>query len=654
MILFLDTETYCETPITAGTHRYAEDVEVMIITWAVDDGPVQTVDRTAGDDMSAFEQFVMAFNEADLIVAHHVAFDRTVLRHGLGLDRPIRNWHCTTAQALAHSLPASLDVLSDVYQLDKTYQAKNKNGKKYIQMFCKPCPRSMKVRRRTRETHPKEWKLFCEYAAQDVEAMRALYKGMPRWNWTESEREAWYLNMTINERGLLIDQDLARQAIDLCAREKERLKYRVKRITQTELEVTQRDALLAHLLDEYGVGLPDMQASTLEARLNDPDLPEPVRELLAIRLEYVQTSNAKWPKLLKSVSSDGRLRGTSQFCGASRTGRDSGRMFQPLNLPRPPRYLKKEIGTAVELVRAGVADQVYENPMEVTSACLRGALIAPPGRKLVVADLNAIEGRVAAWVAAEQWKLDAYAAGADLYVLAYARAFGVDPASVTDEQRQIGKVMELALGFGGSVGAFGTMAAGYGVTLPEDTVREVVAAWRAANPNIVQMWRDLERAAKKLSTGRSGHADVGRVRVERQGSWTRIRLPSGRYLSYPSMQYSVHNIRGLGAGKPPREELSYMGTNQYTRKWERLTTYGGKLFENVVQAVARDVLVEGMKRIEAAGYETCLSIYDECVAEADPDASLERFVELLATTPDWAPGLPLAAGGFETDRYRKD
>ena len=639
--LYVDTETFNEAPITVGTARYCETVEVMVIAWAVDDNPVVVWDRTRNDSgqnallATAFER---AWHDAGLVVAHNAFFDRSVLATK-GIERPLSQWHCTQAQALAHSLPGSLDKLSAIYNLGDA--AKDRGGKQLIQLFCKPRPKTSKIRRATRDTHPAEWQKFLDYAGQDIVALRALHKKLPKWNWSEAEREAWMLNQEINDRGFLIDQELAGQAIATCERAKAALQSRTEVITGTDLSVQQRAALQA-LLKEYGVTLPDMTASTLERRLDDPDLPAPVRELIGIRLEMCQTSNAKWPKLLASVSSDGRLRGTSQFCGASRTGRDSGRIFQPLNLPRPPKYLEGD-EDFVEAIKCGVADLIYDNPMEVTSAALRGALVAPPGKKLVVADLNAIEGRVAAWVAGEQWKLDAYARGDDLYVLAYAQSFHKRPEDVTKAERQIGKVEELALGFGGAAGAFGTMAAMYGVELPDDEVRAVVKAWRAANSFIVSFWWELEDAVKRMATvSGTERMDLrwGMLQVWKQGSWLRIILPSGRSLSYAQ----------------PRIEdgqFTYMGLNQYTRKWERISSYGGKLFENVVQAIARDVLVEAMKRCAANGFGIVLTVYDEIIAEAALERTVDELIDVLTTVPHWAPGLPLAAGGFETYRYYK-
>jgi len=576
VILYVDTETFNEVPIGVGTARYAETAELMVISYALDDGPVQVIDLGKHEYMLPFQK---AWRDADLVVAHNVPFDRTMLATK-GIERPLNQWFCTQAQALAHSLPGALGKLSEIYNLGDA--AKDKAGRALIQLFCKPRPKTAKTRRATRDTHPAEWQQFLDYAGQDIVALRELYWKLPRWNLTATERDAWMLNMTINERGLFIDQDLATAAIATCERAKAVLQDRTKEVTGTALSV-QQTAQLKALLKAYGVDLPNMQASTLERRLEDPDLPEPVEELIQIRLETVQTSNAKWPKLLSSVSSDGRLRFTSQFCGASRTGRDSGRIFQPLNLPRPPKYLKGD-KVFVEAIKRGMAEMIYDNPMEVTSAALRGALVAPPGRKLVVADLNAIEGRVAAWVAGEQWKLDAYARGEDLYVLAYAKAFGVPPNSVDDFQRQIGKCQELFLQFGGALGAFSTASKAYGFSLTDDTIKDIVQKFRRTNPNMVQFWWDLEGAVKAVTTTNDGEQTLGPLRIVKQGAWLRIILPSGRSLSY---------------AQPKIEDgqFTYMGLNQYTRKWERISSYGGKLFENCLGADTEILTLYGWKRI---------------------------------------------------------
>ncbi|ECU9279636.1 DNA polymerase, partial [Salmonella enterica] len=338
-------------------------------------------------------------------------------------------------------------------------KAKDKEGKALIQLFCKERPKNSKIRRATSKTHPEEWRRFVSYAGSDISAMREIYRKMPRWNLTHSEIKLWQLDQRINRRGMCMDIDLAESALAAVDAEQKRLANRTQVMTDGDVQAaTQRDALLKHIVESYGVELPDMQKSTLERRIADPDLPAAVKELLHIRLQASTTSTSKYKTLLKSVSSDGRLRGTKQFCGAGRTGRWAGRLFQPDNLPRPS-LKQDQIDEGIEALKAGCADLLFDNIMELTSSALRGCIMAPEGKKLVVSDLSNIEGRKLAWLAGEQWKLDAFRdydtlildqngapiwdaavndfkrRGPDLYKLAYARAFNISPDDVDKYQR---------------------------------------------------------------------------------------------------------------------------------------------------------------------------------------------------------------------------
>lgn len=416
-----------------------------------------------------------------------------------------------------------------------------------------------------------------------------------------------------------------------------------------------------------------------------------------MRLQASTTSTAKYNVLIRSTSSDGRLRGTKQFNGAGRTGRWAGRLFQPDNLPRPT-MKDAAIELGIEALKADAADLVFDNVMSLTSNTIRGCIIAPPGKKLVVADLSNIEGRDQAWLAGEQWKLQAFrdfdaGTGHDLYALAYAKSFGVTPEEVMvnkktgdGSMRQIGKVQELALGYEGGVGAFVTFAAAYGIDLEDLPTKvlpaaddELVAeardflawlvgqkgqtfglsddafvacdvlkrAWRRAHPAIASMWRDLRDAAVNAIESPGKTFPVRALKLRRDGNWLRIVLPSGRALCYPSPR--VDEVNG-------KDTVTYMGIDQYSRKWSRLKTYGGKLFENVCQAAARDVMGHNMPAIEAADYEIVLTVHDEVITEA-PDCdkfNAEHLASLLAANPPWAPDMPLAAAGFETYRYKKD
>lgn len=684
--LWLDLETFSEVPITHGTHAYAEKAEVMLFAWAIDDGPVSVWDRT--QDQTAPQALVAAIQDPDVIVyAHNSHFDRTVLRHAMpGFCPPIERWRDTMARALAHGMPGALGALCDVLKID-TDQAKDKDGKQLIHLFCKPRPANSALRRATRETHPDQWAKFVSYAGGDIKAMRAIAAKLPEWNYKGEELALWHLDQRINDRGVAVDIELAQAAITTVEREQKTLAKRTQTLTDGDVQAaTQRDAMLAHVLVEYGVNLPDMQQSTLERRINDPDLPVALRELLAIRLQASTTSTAKYKTLIKGASSDGRLRGTMQFCGASRTGRWAGRLFQPQNLPRPT-LKQAEIDSGIEALKADCADLVTDNVMALASSAIRGAIIAPQGKKLVVADLSNIEGRMLAWLAGEDWKLQAFrdydaGTGHDLYKLAYAKAFGVDPDTVEGDQRQIGKVKELMLGYEGGVGAYITGAATYRIdleamaeyavgTIPDSTKQEALRAyewaekkrrtfglskrayvvcdsfkrlWRNSNPNIASWWKEVENNVVAAIVRPGVTRTSRRVKMRRDGNWLRIALPSGRALCYPSPRVDDQG------------KVSYMGVNHYTRKWQRLKTYGGKLVENITQAAARDVLAASMPAIEAAGYQIVLSVHDEFITEAPDttDYSSDQLAALMSTNPQWAEGLPLAAAGFETYRYKKD
>lgn len=662
-VLYLDTETYSSIPLKDGVHKYSEAVEVMIVAYALDDGPVNVWDVTSGEPMPEALSQALA-DEAVTVWAHNVAFDRTVLKASLGIDIALGRWRCSMCLAYMHSMPGSLDSLCAALEVAQD-KRKLKSGKDLVRLFCIPPTEASGRKRATRHTHPEKWQEFLEYAGGDIVAMRECIAKLPKWNLNASELALWQLDRIINERGIAVDLDFCRAAVQAADAEKARLAERASEMTDGAVHAaTQRDALLAHLLKAYNVSLPDMQAGTIERRLEDPELPEPVKELLSIRLQASGTSVSKYKAFLRATSSDGRLRGTLQFGGASRTNRWAGRLVQLQNLSRVPKYLKNQYDFAVETIKCGAVELVYENAMDVIGSTVRGALIAAPGKKLCRADLSNIEGRVLAWLAGEDWKLKAFANGDDLYIEGYSRSFGIPVEEVrADEEaggtmRLIGKVQELACGFQGAVGAFGSMAKLYGVNLEEDRVLEIVRAWRSANPKIVALWYDLEDAAINAVNNAGTAYTCGRLKLRRDGQWLRIRLPSGRVLCYPSPRWEPKKIVDADTGKTvdnPNGGLSYVGLNQYSRRWERLRTYGGRLAENCTQATARDVFAEGLKRCEANGYPVVMHVHDEAICET-PDTdeySGEAVARFLATPPDWAEGLPLAAEGSETKRYRK-
>jgi len=403
-ILWGDLETYCDIPIKNGTHAYAEGAEVMLFAWALNDEPVSVWDLTAGEPIPSRLRKAIA-DPYTLLYFHNSHFDRTVLRHAMPELAPdISRWRDTMVQALAYGLPGALAALCEVLGVPQD-KAKDKEGKALIQLFCKPRPKNSKLRRANSKTHPEEWKRFVAYAGLDIEAMREVYKRLPKWNYQNTELALWHRDQQINDRGVCMDVQLAQAAIEAVDAEQKRLAKRTQVMTDGNVQAaTQRDAMIKHIVESYGVELPDIQRSTLERRIADPDLPSAVKELLHIRLQASTTSTSKYKALMKGVSRDGRLRGTLQFCGASRTDRWADRLFQPQNLPRPS-LEQEQIDEGIEALKAGCADLLFDNIMELSSSALRGCIMAPKGKKLVVSDLSNIEGRMLAWLAGEEWKL---------------------------------------------------------------------------------------------------------------------------------------------------------------------------------------------------------------------------------------------------------
>lgn len=692
--IYLDLETFCETPITAGTHRYAEGSEVMLVAWAVDDQPVEVWD--VQDLVHWREALQSAINKTDKVVIHNSAFDRTVLRrHGVVI--PTDKIEDTMVLALQHGLPGSLGQLCDVLGVPQD-KAKDKDGKKLIQLFTKPRPKNMKLRRATRETHPDEWQRFIEYARLDVDATRDVRARLPRWNDTPRERELWRYDQDVNDRGFAVDAELAVAALRAFDRASGALAATAAGATGGAVTaLTQRGRLLSYLKDELGFEAAGLAKADVAAMLAG-DLPPAVRELIELRKQAAATSPAKYKALLGAMSSDHRLRGTLQFCGAARTGRDAGRIFQPQNLPRA--------SMAYEAIVAGIAamkldcEDLLLAPHEVVELCtsaVRACLVAEEGSTLAVADLSNIEGRMAAWLAGEHWKLKAFAdfdrkIGHDLYIVAYCRSFGVEPEEVIDNKkngdgsmRQIGKVQELSLQYQGGPNAFTKMAGSLAEKLGEDRIVEIVKAWRAAHPAIRTMWYDLEAAARKAienpgdSFNVRGVLTLDVVDAPYGAPWLRMKLPSGRYICYPEPGIDIEQCERCdgegwvlfvhndvehklkcpncgGTGQVGNGKLSYMGINQYTRKWERIQTYGGKFFEQATQGASRDVFMSGFRRAMREGFSVVLRVHDELVAEVGKDSGLthEVLAGLMATNDSWNTGLPLAAAGFTADRYKKD
>lgn len=697
-ILYLDTETRSATPLNSGVYRYVADpyFAVILCTWAVDDEPVQCWDPVK--EPPPVRLFEALNSDAFIYVMHNSAFDRRVLAKAFNVTLPAARIHDTAVQALAHGMPAGLGVLSEIFDLGE--QAKMKEGKSLIQKFSKPRrQKSGTVQFNTEQDRPADWALFRQYAVIDVEAMRRLYKKMPRQNYPDGyEHVLWQYDQTMNDRGLLVDVEMSAGAVWTVDWVRTQLGSQTAALTDGAVSAaSQTAAFLAYLNDEMGADLPNLRASTLQQVLDNPDTPADLRNAVNLRIETGRNAAAKYKRLMDCVDEHGRLHDTIQFMGAARTGRDGGRTFQPQNLPRTTMWgnfegqdLIDEIDKCVAETKACALPMLYKKPLDVLGNLLRSVIVAPPGHKFAVADLSNIEGRSLVWLANEDWKLDYfrdYDAGRvrfDNYVAAYAKAMNIDPADVTKAHRQIGKVMELGLGYGGGVSAFLTFAAMYHLDisalagavaetaeptayaqakdkyqwakkngfhggLPEfefTACEYLKTQWRAAHPEVCRFWKGLDSAFRNAinhpRTTFTVDGSKGKVKMYGQKGWVIIRLPSGRILCYFSPR-----IEKAG-------DLSFMGLDGFTRRWTRIKTYSGKLAENVTSATARDVMFRRIPDIEAAGYRIIMRVHDELVAECPDTAEYghEHLAEFMSTPHSWCSDLPLAAAGFTGYRYR--
>lgn len=688
---FMDLETFSEVPIQHGTHAYASHPSARVLLWAyaLNDGPVNVWDCDKDPWMPA--DLREALGEIRAGKARHVwcngiMFDLVFLNYR-GMSLPVEKCDDLRVIAYQHALPGSLAELCEIFKLPVD-KAKDKDGYRLIQKFCIPKYKDgVRNWRMKREDAPEDWEKFIEYCRLDVVSMREVYKRLPGFNQTEKEKQWQLLDTAINRRGMCVDLGLVKAAIALADESKDELDEAITEKTGGEVRsVNQRKAIIDYINKTYGIELESLRASDIEDYLDDPEIPEPVKDILRDRLRGAKTSKAKY-KVVENCQTNGRLKGCLQFRGAMRTGRVSGAKFQPQNLPRPTKSAE-EIEAAIDAMKEGCLDLIYEHPSEFLSEALRGVIVAPKGKRLCVADYSNVEGRVLAWLAGEEWKLKAFrdfdaGHGHDLYKLTYGRTFGVDPDKVTKNERQIGKVEELALGYGGGAGAFAQFADKFRIDfrdmaalvrktadpevfadsagmwdwavekkitagLPKDiwvACNTVKQSWRNANPKIVEFWGACESAVRQAVEvpGKTFEIRSGMC-AKRHKNWLLLRLPSGRYLVYPAPR------------APEDGDITYMGMNQKARKFQRLKTWGGKITENLVQAAACDLLFEAGLRLEAAGYEIVLSVHDEYICEIpDDETRNHRHMErIMSELPAWAKGLPLVAAGFEAYRYRKE
>jgi DNA polymerase len=645
MTLHIDIETYSETDLSAaGMYRYAEDpaFEILLIAYKVDDRPTKVLDMTDHEaDPDEYLMLVDLLGDRSVIKkAWNAQFERTCLARAMDAIFPPFSWHCTMVHAASAGLPLNLDQAAAAVKATP----KAPQGKALIRYFCQPCKPTKANGGRTRnrpQDDPEKWEAFKNYCKQDVDTECEIDQILERQRIRipEDERRLYVLDQKINDTGVLLDQRLVNAAIDLHDEYRERLQEQA--IKLTGLKNPNSPSQLKAWLQEQGLHVAALNKSAV-VELLDSGLIGSQRELLEIRQEMSKSSVKKYEAMWASRCSDGRVRGLLQFYGANRTGRWAGRLIQVQNLPQNH---MKGLDTARETVKDGdleMLDLMYPSPSNVLSQLVRTAFIAPADRILIAVDFSAIEARVIAWLAGEKWRLDVFNTHGKIYEASAAAMFKVPIEDVDKAMRAKGKIAELALGFGGSVSALQAMGS-QKMGLADEDLQDLVNRWRRANRRITQLWNTVqEMATEALMTGSSaGMAPKISMRYDK--GLLRIQLPSRRELCYQGAK-----LESAARGS----QISYRGTDQTTKQWGRQRTYGGKLVENIVQATARDLLGIALLRLDAAGFKIIMHVHDEVVIEGQP-GDLARATEIMSQPVSWAPGLPLAADGFEARYYQK-
>ena len=644
--LGIDIETYSSYDLkTCGVYRYVEapDWAILLFAYAVDGGPVQCVDLASGESLP--EDVRAALTDPAVVkTAYNAAFERVNLGRYLGVRLDPAQWRCTMVRAARLGLPLSLGQCGEVLHLEA---GKMKEGAALIRYFSLPG----KNGRHYPADAPDRWATFKAYNIRDVEVEQAILAKVRRLEVPAFEDELYTADQEINDRGVLIDRQLVANAERFDTEYKAILAHQAK--TLTGLDNPNSPAQLKrYLADMTGSEVETLNKKVL-ADLKDQLAEYPnAQELIELRQDMAKTSSKKYTAMLKCVCEDGRIHGLLQFYGAARTGRWAGRLVQVQNLPQ--NHLVS-LDYARSLVRRGDLEEFtdnYSNPTHVLSELIRTSFIAAPGHTFHVCDFSAIEARVIAWLAGENWVLDVFREGGDIYCRTASKMFGVpvEKHGANTELRQKGKIAVLALGYGGGVSALEAMG-GARLGLSEDEEKEIVKLWRGSNDNIVKLWATLEAAAvKAIRTGEDVRVNRGIV-VGRKWGMLTITLPSGRTLCYPRVSIGIERNDGW---RGDHEIIEYEGTNRTTKKWGKIRTYGGKLTENVVQAIARDILGIVILRAREAGLPVVFHIHDEIVVEAAPGQTLEQVEALFSKPISWCTDLPLKGAGYTTPYYLKD
>ena len=643
--LSIDIETYSDVPLPkTGVYRYCEspDFEILLFGYSVDSGPVQVVDLACGEKIPA--EIIVALEDESVIKwAFNASFERICLSRFLGyptgeyLDP--ESWRCSMIWAATMGLPLSLEGVGTVLGLEKQ---KLTEGKDLIKYFCQPCAatKSNGGRTRNRPFHaPEKWEAFKRYNIRDVETEMGIQHKLRKFPVPESVWEEYHIDQEINDRGVRLDMELVQQAIAMDGRSREELTAAIKDITK--LENPNSVLQMKQWLSANGVETDSLDKKAVAKLLKNA--PDKLASVLILRQQLAKSSVRKYQAMEKTVCADGRARGMFQFYGANRTGRFSGRNIQLQNLPQ--NHLP-DLADARALVRSGDFDAVsllYEDVPDALSQLIRTAFIPREGTQFLVADFSAIEARVIAWFAGEEWRQKVFAKGGDIYCASASQMFKVpvEKHGINGHLRQKGKIAELALGYGGSIGALKAMGA-IDMGLTEDELPTLVDAWRQSNPHIVRFWWAVDHAVTEAVKYKHTTTEYGLTFSCRSGMLF-ITLPSGRNLAYVKPKLGTNKFGGTC--------ITYEGIGP-TKKWERLDSYGPKFVENIVQATSRDILLYAMRTLRNCSI--VMHIHDEVVIEADPRMSLDAVCEQMGRTPSWAKGLLLRADGYATPFYKKD
>ena len=659
--LSIDIETYSDIPLQkSGVYRYCESpsFEILLFGYSADSGPVQVVDLACGEKIPA-DVLDALTDDAVTKWAFNASFERVCLSRylrdlGISLDpfhdkHPLsqemarflnpESWRCSMVWAATMGLPLSLEGVGAVLGLEKQ---KLTEGKELIKFFCQPCAptKANGQRTRNRPFHaPDKWDAFKRYNMRDVETEMGIQQRLAKFPVPDQVWEEYHIDQEINDRGVRLDMELVHAAIDMDTRSRQELTTAMKRMTSLE-NPNSVQQMKQWLLDN-GMETESLDKKAVAELLKDA--PAELREVLSLRQQLAKSSVRKYQAMENTVCSDSRARGMFQFFGAARTGRFSGRNIQLQNLPQ--NHLP-DLAEARALVRAGDFDAVkllYEDVPDTLSQLIRTAFIPRDGAQFLVADFSAIEARVIAWYAGETWRQKVFEQGGDIYCASASQMFKVpvEKHGINGHLRQKGKIAELALGYGGSVGALKAMGA-IEMGLTEDELPPLVDAWRQSNPRIVEFWWAVDRAVMEAVRYKHTTTDYGLTFSCRSGMLF-ITLPSGRNLAYVKPKVGTNRFGG--------ECITYEGVGA-TKKWERLDSYGPKFVENIVQATARDILCYAMRTLRCCSI--VMHIHDELVIEADPCMSLDTVCEQMGRTPPWATGLLLRADGYATPFYKKD